>query len=248
MKAIIIDDEQRVIGTISKLLEDNFNDIDIVGTANDIDTGYKLILEHDPDILILDINLPDGTGFDLLKKINSPNFKLIFITAYEDYAIKAFKFSAIDYLVKPVQPDELVSAINRAKVLIKKEDQQLKLTALLENIEEGHSLKKIVLRTADSMHLVKIEDIIRCESDSNYTMFHLVNEKKILVSRTMKEFAELLKTSGFLRVHQSHLINVNHIDRYAKAEGGAMIMKDNSSIPISHERKSYILNQLESLL
>lgn len=248
MKAIIIDDEQRVIGTISKLLEDNFNDIEIVNTANDIDTGYKLIKEHDPDILILDINLPDGTGFDLLKKINSPHFKLIFITAFEDYAIKAFKFSAIDYLVKPVQPDELVSAINRAREMIKKEDQQLKLTALLENIEEGHSLKKIVLRTAESLHLVKVEDIIRCESDSNYTMFYLVNDKKILVSRTMKEFAELLKSSGFLRVHQSHLININYIDRYAKTEGGAMIMKDNSSIPISHERKSYILNQLESLL
>ena len=118
----------------------------------------------------------------------------------------------------------------------------------LENIEEGHSLKKIVLRTAESLHLVNVEDIIRCESDSNYTMFYLVNDKKILVSRTMKEFAELLKTSGFLRVHQSHLININHIDRYAKTEGGAMIMKDNSSVPISHERKSYILNQLESLL
>jgi len=248
VKAIIIDDEQRVIGSISRLLEDNFNDVEIVSTANDIDKGYKLILEHDPDILILDINLPDGNGFDLLKKIDSPNFKLIFITAYEDYAIKAFKFSAIDYLVKPVQPDELISAINRAKELIKNEDQQLKLSALLENIEEGHTLKKIVLRTAESLHLVKIEDIIRCESDSNYTMFYLINDKKILVSRTLKEFAELLKTSGFLRVHQSHLININHIDRYAKAEGGAMIMKDNSSIPISHERKSYILNQLESLL
>lgn len=248
MKAIIIDDEQRVIGTISKLLRDNFNDMEIIGTANDIETGYQLILEHDPDILILDINLPDGTGFDLVKKIDTPNFKLIFITAYEDYAIKAFKFSAIDYLVKPVQQDELVSAINRAKELIKKEDQQLKLTALLDNIGEEHSQKKIVLRTAESLHLVKIEDIIRCESDSNYTMFHLAGGKKILVSRTMKEFAELLKNSGFLRVHQSHLININYIDRYAKAEGGAMIMKDNSNIPISHERKSTILKHLESLL
>ncbi len=248
MKAIIIDDEKGVIGTISKLLEDHFSDIDIVSTAHDIITGYNVIIEHDPDILILDINLPDGTGFDLLKKINSPRFKLIFVTAYEDYAIKAFKYSAIDYILKPIQPDEFVAAINRAKSMKMKEDQQLKLTALLDNYDEGHVMKKIVLRTADSLHLVQIDDIIRCESDSNYTMFYMCNNKKILVSRTMKEYAELLKTAGFLRVHQSHLINVNHIERYAKAEGGAMIMKDGSNVPISHERKAYILKHLESLL
>lgn len=248
MKVIIIDDEERIVSTLRKLLEDNFRDLNIAATANDIHSGYKIIQEHDPDILLLDINLPDGTGFDLLKQINAPRFKLIFITAHEDYAIKAFKFSAIDYLVKPVQPEELIAAINRAKEVKLKEDQQLKLTALLSNVEEEHALKKIVLRTAESLHLVKVEDIIRCESDSNYTMFYLKEGKKILVSRTLKEFAEMLKSSGFLRVHQSHLININHIDRYDKAEGGAMIMKDNSDIPISHDRKAFIFKQLESLL
>jgi two-component system, LytTR family, response regulator len=248
VKAIIIDDEISVIGILSKLLKYHFSDIDIVCTADDITTGYNAILEYDPDILFLDINLPDGTGFDLLKKIDSPRFKLIFITAHEDYAIKAFKYSAIDYLLKPIQPDELVAAINRVKDLKLKEDQQLRLTALLDNFEEDHAMKKIVLRTSDSIHVVKIEDIIRCESDSNYTFFYLAEGKKILVSRTLKEYSELLKPAGFLRVHQSHLINVNYIDRYAKANGGAMIMKDNSSVPISHERKTYILKHLDSFL
>jgi len=248
MKTIIIDDEIRVIGTISRLLKDNFSDIEIVSTANTIASGYKAIMQYNPDILILDINLPDGTGFDLLKKIDSPYFKLIFITGYEEYAIRAFKFSAVDYLVKPIQPMEFISAVNRAKNLKIIEDQQLKLSALLENLEEEHAMKKIVLRTAENIHLINLNDIIRCESDSNYTLFYLVNGKKILVSKTLKEFAELLKPSGFLRVHQSHLINSDHIDRYSKAEGGAMIMKDNSNIPISHERKAYILKYLESLL
>ncbi|MGD2035889.1 MAG: LytTR family DNA-binding domain-containing protein [Bacteroidales bacterium] len=248
VKAIIIDDEPKIVSTISSLVGEHFADLEIVSTANDMATGLRAISEYDPDILILDINLPDGTGFDLLKQVDLPRFKLIFITAYEEYAIRAFKYSAIDYLVKPIQPNELIEAINRAKNLKQKEDQQLKLSALLENLNEGNSMKKIVLRTADNIHLVKTEDIIRCESDSNYTFFYLTDGRKILVSRTMKEFAELLKSAGFLRVHQSHLININHIDRYAKADGGAMIMKDNSSVPISHERKSYILKHLESLL
>ena len=247
MKAIIIDDENRIVDTIIKLVEANFEDVEIAGFANNITAGYDLVLEKDPDILFLDIHLPDGSGFDLLRKFSSPRFKLIFVTGHEEYAVQAFKYSAIDYILKPIDEPELLDAVNRARDIRIREEQQLKVKALLDNYNEENILKKIILRTAECLHLVNVEDIIRCEADSNYTYFFLRERKKILVSRTIKEFDSLLKPAGFLRVHQSHLINSNYIDRYVKTDGGTMILKDNSSVPISGDRRAYILKQLESL-
>ncbi len=247
MKAIIIDDETRVINTLTNLIHSIASDISIVATAQDIESGYKTVTKFSPDILFLDVQLPDGTGFDLLKKLRAITFKLIFITAHEEYAIKAIKCSALDYLLKPIDPDELYLAINKAKILIKEEEEKLKIKTLIDNFENKQSLQHIVLHTAECLHIVKIEDIIRCQSDNNYTFFHLADKKRILVSKTIKEFSELLRTSGFLRVHQSHLINLAQVDKYVKSEGGYILMKDQSSVPISLSNKQQVLRALESM-
>lgn len=236
-----------MISTLTTLIHEHFNDIEVIETANDIATGYSVIQKTDPDIVLLDINLPDGNGFDLLRKFGTIHFKLIFITAHEEFAIEAFKYSAIDYILKPVEEDALVEAIKRARNLKLMEDQHLKIKALLGNLDEGVPMKRIILRTADCLHLINVNDIIRCEADSNYTYFYLRDGKRILVSKTIKEFSEMLKNAGFIRVHQSHLVNTDYIDRYMKTDGGTMIMRDQSQVPISQERRAYVLKKLESL-
>ena len=247
MKAIIIDDEPRVINIITNLIKSGAPDVAVIATATDIRTAYEAITTLSPDIVFLDIQLPDGTGFDLLKKIHSLSFKLIFVTAHGEYAIKAIKCSAIDYLLKPIDPDEFYLAVNKARSLVKEEEEKLKVNALIDNLENKKSIQHIVLHTAECLHIVKIEDIIRCEADNNYTFFHLTGNKRILVSKTIKEYAELLKASGFIRVHQSHLINLAFVDRYMKSEGGYILMKDQSSVPISLSHKRLVLKTLESL-
>ncbi|MBN2612365.1 MAG: response regulator transcription factor [Bacteroidales bacterium] len=246
LKAVIVDDDPKVVGVISSLIGQGHPEVEIVATAGDIVSGLNAIAVSGPDIVFLDINLPDGTGFDLLKKLDEITFKIIFVTAYEAYALQAIKVCALDYLLKPVDPDELSNAVKKAGEIIRKEDEQLKVNALLENFDEKKTLKRIVLHTSDCLHYVNISEIIRCEADNNYTTFYLTNGKKILVSKTLKEYAELLKNSGFIRVHQSHLVNTVFIEKYIKTEGGYLQLKDHTNIPVSLNRKQEVLNILSS--
>jgi two-component system LytT family response regulator len=247
MKAVIIDDDSRIVNIISGFIQSDFPDILVVATAGDVERGYRCIMEHHPDLIFLDINLPDGTGFDILKKTKNIDFKIIFITAFEEYAIQAIKFSALDYILKPVSIDELHEAVTKARQIINREEEQIKVKTLLDNFEEKKSLKRIVLHTSECLHFIDINNIVRCEADSNYTFFHLVDNKKILVSKTIKEYSELLKDSGFLRVHQSHLVNIVHIDKFIKSEGGYLLMKDKSSVPVSVTNRHQILKILSSI-
>lgn len=247
MKAVIVDDDSSVVNIISKLIKSDFTDISIVATAGDVENGYHCIIENHPDLLFLDINLPNGTGFDLLKRLKKIDFKIIFMTAFEEFALQAIKVSALDYLLKPIDNVELADAIDKAREIIKQEEEQLKVKALLENFEEKKILKRIVLSTSDYLHFININDIVRCEADSNYTFFYLVDKKKILVSKTIKEYAGLLKNSGFLRVHQSHLINTAYIDKFVKSDGGYLLMKDKSSVPVSLSNRQNILKTLNSI-
>ncbi len=248
MKAVIVDDDVRVVNIISTLIETDFSDISIVAAADDVQTGHSCIQQYQPDLLFLDINLPDGTGFDLLRKLPQIDFKIIFITAFGEYALQAIKFSAMDYILKPIDTIELAKAIDKTREIIHQEEEQLKVKALLENFEEKKSLKRIVLHTSECLHYVNIDEIIRCEAANNYTFFYLANNKKILVSKTLKEFAELLKESGFLRVHQSHLINSLFVDRFIKSDGGYLLMKDKSNVPVSMSNRQQILKALDSTL
>jgi len=248
MNVIIIDDEARTRKSIADLLKFSPQNVSIVAEAENVATGITAISTHKPDLVLLDINMPDGTGFDLLKKLNDINFKIIFITAYEEFAVKAFEFSAIDYILKPVDPKKLFDAINKAHNLVEQENISLKLNALFANLENSASEnKKLVLKTAENIYIVNTNDIIRCESDAGYTQFYLIDGKKILVSRTLKDYEEMLDGYGFYRIHQSHLINLKYIDHYSKAEGGAVVMKDNSYLPVSRRKKDSFLKLLEMI-
>ncbi len=246
MKIIIIDDEVRARKSIADMLKFCPQNISLVAEAENVATGIKAISKYNPDIVLLDINMPDGSGFDLLIKLDKLNFKIIFITAYEEYAVQAFEFSAIDYILKPVDPKKLFNAIDKAHKLVEQENTSLKLNALFANLENSASEnKKLVLKTAESIYIVNTNDIIRCESDAGYTNFYLLNGKKILVSRNLKEYEDMLDGFGFYRIHQSNLINLKYIDHYNKIEGGSVVMKDNSCLPVSRRKKESFLKLLD---
>jgi len=244
MNVIIIDDEATVRNTISSLLGENFPDIRIMASAGSIGEGYEAVVKHKPDLLFLDIELPDGTGFDLLKRFQQIPFKIIFVTGHQEYALDAIKVSALDYILKPVDTDELVRAVGKACEIINHEDQQLKFQALKENLQSKRVLKRIILHTSDHLQLISVSDIIRAEADSNYTSFCLSDRKRILVSRTIKEFEGLLTGSGMIRVHQSHLVNINYIDRFVKKDGGYLLLKEGTKIPVSPSLKKKVMQAL----
>lgn len=190
--------------------------------------------------------MPDGTGFDLLKAIPNKNFEVIFITAHEEFAIKAIKFSALDYILKPVDADELRHAIERALETLNDTKAEPQFEALQHNIQPNQK-RRLVLKTQESVHVVELDQIIRCEADRNYTSFFLKNGKKILVSRTLKDYETLLTGHNFLRVQQSHLVNLDYVDRYDKGNGGAVVMKDGSEVPLSPAKRDVFFQILENL-
>jgi len=248
IKIVLIEDEEKTLNNIRSVIEKYCNDVEVIGVASCVEDAVTLLEKINPDLVLSDINLPDGTCFDILEQLQEIDFKIIFITAFEEYAIKAIKFSALDYLVKPIDPKELIATINKAKKYLENENTNLKLKALLANVRDfSDSLKKIVLKTSNSIYVVDVQDIIRCESDSSYTKFFLKDGRKIMLSKVLKEYDELLKDSGFLRVHKSHLINLNYIDKFNKTDGGYLIMKDSSSVPVSQRKRDTILSFFESL-
>jgi two-component system LytT family response regulator len=245
IKALIVDDEKRARETISNIIKLYCNDVEVVAEADNIESAYKAIEQHHPQLVFLDIDMPGGSGFDLLRKFNPPPFNIIFITAYQEHAVRAFKFSAIDYILKPVNPDELIEAVKKTKNVIEKDSLSVRLEAFLNNFGSNQTgNKRIVLKTADQIHLINVRDIVRCESDGNYTYFFTIDKKKILVSTTIKEYEEMLSSFNFFRTHQSHLVNTNFIERFDKKDGGHVIMKDNSSIPVSVRKKESLLSLL----
>lgn len=248
ISCLIIDDEANARNAVKNMLAFYCKDVKVVAEAEDVKSGLDAISLHNPNLVFLDMKMPDGTGFDLLNELKSIPFKIIFITAHDQFAIQAFKFSAIDYLLKPINPEEFVEAINKAKELTEKEEYKIKLDTFLSYLKpNSNDNKKIVLKTAESIHLVNIEDIIRCESDRCYTEFFLENGKKILVSKVLKEFDDMLSPHGFIRPHQSHLINLNYIESYQKEDGGYILMKDRAAIPVSVRKKESVLKLFENL-
>lgn len=221
-------------------------DTEVIAEADGVASGVEMLKKEKPDLVFLDVEMKDGTGFDLLALYGIPDFKVAFVTGHDAYAIKAFKFSAIDYLLKPVDPDELVATLNKAREALLPEEQKTRLRGLLDN-QSSDRTNKIVLRDAETVYLVAIDEILRCESDTNYTYFYLTDGRKIVVSRTLKEFQQLFEDMHFLRVHQSHLINLRHFDRYDKREGGQAFMKDGIAVPVSVRKRESLLSALERL-
>ena len=246
--ALLIDDDQHLRTGLKALLDRYTNDIVIVGEADSVKTGIAAIQKLKPQVIFLDIHLSDGTGFDILEKLGTINAHIVFITAHEQYAVKAFKFSALDYLLKPVDFEELQHTINKIKLVVGKTNSFEHIDLLLENIRKKvDNYKRIALSTSDGIHLFDVSDIIRCEAKVNYTQFYIKNHKPVLISRTLKEYEELLTEHGFERIHQSHLINLSYLKSYIKNDGGYVIMADNSSIPIAQSKKEKLQELIKAL-
>ncbi len=241
--AIIIDDEKNGRNTLVGLINSYCPEIKIVGEAFNVESGIESIKRLKPDVIFLDIEMPDGTGFDLLSQINSVGFEVIFVTAYDKYAVKAFQFSAVDYLLKPVRPELLISSVQKLINKIDIKDLGKKIDTLLGNTKK---LNKIALPTAEGLHVVKIEDIMRCSADDYYTIFYTKEGNKIIVSKTLKEYAEILESLNFFRTHQSHLINLEYVDRFVSTDGGYIIMQNGDHIEVSRRRKKLLLDKLQN--
>lgn len=241
IKTIIIDDEAHVRDTLRKMIKIFCPQIQIVGEAESVASGYLAIKDKSPDIVLLDIKMEDGTGFDLLNRLKNIDFRIIFITAYEEYALEAFNFSAVDYILKPVNPEKLADAVKRAEQMVL-HTVNTQLEALRENLDPVNKKnRKLVLRTHDSIHLIKISDIIHCESDGCYTIFNIVSKDKIMVSRLLKEYDEMLSGHGFFRAHRSHLINLQHLKKFDKQEGGYVILTNDIRVPVSGRSKERLM-------
>jgi two-component system LytT family response regulator len=248
IRAIIVDDEKGARESLAKLIEKNCTEIEILAKADSMKTAHEAIEEHHPDLVFLDIEMPKGNAFDLLEKIDNIDFDIIFTTAYDHYAIKAIKFSAIDYILKPVDPDDLLEAVNRYKNKTKQKEQlDRKFKALLSNLNPANKTKRVGLVEGDGLIFVNITDIIRCESSNNYTVFYLIDKKQMVATRALSEYENLFADDSFIRVHRSHLINTDHIKKYIRGENPYVIMSDGSVIPLSRTGKGNFLDKITKL-
>lgn len=250
--ALLIDDDSNLRTGMKGFLSLYAPDIQILGEADSVKSGINAIEYHQPNVVFLDIQLGDGTGFDILEQLVQKNGSLschvVFITAHEQYAVKAFRFSALDYLLKPVDPEELRKVIEKIKKALTVNDNYAHIDLLLENIRKKvDKFKRIALSTSDGIHLFEVSDIIRCESQDNYTKFYIKDSKPILIAKTLKEYEDLLSEQGFERIHQSHLINLAYLRSYIKKDGGYAVMADNSHLPISQRKKERLQELLRSM-
>ena len=244
MKAVVVDDVEKFRENLIQDLNEFCPEVLVVGTADGVISAAKEIKSKKPDVVFLDIQINEGTAFDLLELLGEINFKIIFTTASDEYAIKAFKLSAIDYLLKPIDMDELKSSVDKVKSINNDDYNLLKL-----NINEKEkSNKRLALHSQDKIDIVEIGNIIRCQSNINYTNFYFADGSKILVTKTLKEYDKMLSEFGFYRVHQSHLINIDHLKEYVKIDGGYLKMFDGSSVPISTRKKSSVLKLLQGIV
>lgn len=246
MKLAVIDNENEVRNGIILMLRHNFPEAEIL-EADGVATGLQLIANEHPDLVFLDVEMNDGTGMDLLRKVEHRSFEVIFVTAFAKYAIEALRLSAIDYLMKPIDPIELTEAVHRAIEKMDKENLGAKLELLEQNLKQlTGGNRKILLKDMESIHLIRIDDIMRCEADANYTHFYISGRSPILVSRNLKEYEDLLG-NHFLRVHNSHLVNINFIARIDKTEGGSIRMADGANIPVSVRKREKLVEFLKTL-
>jgi two-component system, LytTR family, response regulator len=244
INAIIIDDEIHCRKTLQMLLKEYCPDVRVTEQCSDAESGLIAIQRHKPDLIFLDIEMPNMNGFEMLEKITEINFEIIFTTSYDQYAIKAIRFSALDYLLKPVEREELQRAVQKVSQRLQFPIPQ-QLEILLQKIHQPISpIQRIALPTMEGLQMIAVSSIISCASDSNYTVFFLKNKQKIIVSRPLKEIEEMLEEYSFLRVHNSYLVSLNEIDKYVKGEGGYLVMTDGSSIDVSRSKKETLLNRL----
>ncbi|HAD98780.1 MAG TPA: DNA-binding response regulator [Cryomorphaceae bacterium] len=245
MKALIIDDEKHCSDSLLMMLEKNCPQVEVVDATNDPIKGIGLITAHKPDVVFLDIEMPHMSGFELLSKLEHIDFEIVFTTAYDEFALRAFKVNALDYLLKPIGVSELRNAVEKVKVRMSHSLPNLEVRAMLNNISPPPiENTRVALPTMEGLEFVPVESIIRCESDSNYTDVHLADGKRLTISKTLKEIQQMLEGKGFYRVHNSHLINLQHIQKYQRGAGGLLIMDNGDHVQVSRSKKSDFLGRV----
>ena len=253
IKVVIIDDEQDAINSIELIINEYCSNAEVIGTASSAVEGRTVILAQKPDLVFLDIEMPRGNGFDLLEMLPERNFEIIFITAYNNFAIKAFKYSAIDYILKPIDIDEFIEAVDRAekRIALYKETQidrnKDKYNLLLENIQTNKPTK-IMVPTSEGQTYIEITNINRIEAEGSYSTIFLRSDKKILVSKNLKEFENMLSDNDFFRPHNSHLINLEYVKKYVLKDGGYIEMTDKTIVPISRRRKESFIEKMHEFI
>ena len=243
--AIIIDDEQNGRIALRQKLQDYCADVELIGEAENGEDGMRLIEKQQPDVVFLDIEMPRMDGFEMLHRLPEKNFHLIFTTAYDQYAIKAIKYAAFDYLLKPIEIEELQLAVKRVgeKKLNKSSSNQLEL--LLENmLPKKNTYQRIAIPTSEGLQFIKLNEIIYLEANNNYTYFHLAGNQKYIVSRTLKDFEEMLPDDTFLRIHNSYVINKNFAERYIRGEGGQVVLSNGTVLDVAKRKKADFLKAI----
>lgn len=238
--ALIIDDEPGARKTLRDLLAVHVPEIQLLDEASNVAEGIAMINRYSPQLVFLDVQMPDGTGFDLLSNLPEINFKTIFVSAFDSFAINAFRYSAIDYLLKPVDATELIRSVEKLKSSDEQPNQKIKV--LLGNRK---GIEKIALPSVEELFFVKPDEIIRCQSDNNYTRFFLKTGQNILVCRTLKDYEELLEPLGFFRIHKSDLINLQYLKKYKRGEGGMVTLDDGTQLEVSRRRKDDFLRAIQ---
>ncbi len=243
LRAIVIDDEKASRDTLINMVNRYCNNIEVIDKADGFVSGIESIKNNRPDLVFLDIQMADGSGFKLLDTIKDIRFEVIFTTAFDQYAIKAIKYSALDYLLKPIAPDELKSAVEKAE--LRKDTGNINhLKILFKNLEANDSEERqIALSTMQGIYIFKLDEIICCEADGCYSTIYIVDDKKVLITRPLKELEDLIDDTNFIRTHKSFLVNKKHIKNYMRANGGSLVMSNKMEIPVSRRKKDY-LNQL----
>ncbi|PBQ33092.1 hypothetical protein CNR22_15330 [Sphingobacteriaceae bacterium] len=247
LKALVIDDEIHAQEALVELLKLYHPDIKLCDRCSSISTAVAAITKHQPDIVFLDVELENENGFALFQHFPSPVFKVIFITAHQGYALGAFRFAALDYLLKPVDSLVLADALKKAFHSIDLDKVELKLKLFAHNINASKADKKIILKTTENIHLVSLADIIYCQADRGYTSFYLADKTRIVVSSTIGDFEAMFADYGFFRIHQTYLLNLQYFKRYEKTEGGKAVLKNNVSLPVSTRKKELLLQKLSEL-
>ena len=236
MKTIIIENELKAQRLLTKIINEYCTELDILGVAKSISAGRQLILEKEPELIFLDIQLDDGDGFDLLDVLKTQNLKIIFTTAFNDYAIKAFKYEAIDYLLKPISPKDVMKAVEKATKISESQLSYTKLKALLDRVQDD----RLSIKTNEGISMIPKSEIVRIEGDGAYATIYLMNGQKEMVSRSIGNLEKEISSDNFLRVHTSHLINKNHLRKYIREDGGYALMSNGAQVPVSRRKKDVL--------
>lgn len=248
IKAVIIDDVPAMREVNSRYLKEFFPEVELAGCAGSVEQAKMLIVKESPQLVILDIELGANTSFDLLESLKPYDFKVVFVSGYDSYALKAIKFSAIEYILKPIVETEFKAAIEKAIDEINRDQvHHVQDQYLLDTIRKEMAPKKLVLKTTNSLHLINMQDILYCRSDNSYTTFFVDNGERIIVSKSLKDYEDLLKGHQFFRPHQSYLVNLNYVKKIDKADGGFVVMKNKKEIPVSVRQKKRMISLLEKL-